>query len=60
MHGLRKLAIIQWAEAGCSDAEIMGVTAQSAAMVAYYRQRASRKKLSKAAQIRRDQNRNET
>lgn len=60
MHGLRKLAIIQLAESGCSDAEIMAVTGQSAAMVAFYRKKANRKKLSKSAQIRRDQNRNET
>lgn len=60
MHGLRKLAIVQLAEAGCSDAEIQAVTNQSPAMVAYYRQKASRKKLSKSAQIRRDQNINET
>ncbi len=60
LHGLRKLAIIQLAEAGCSDAEIQAVTNQSLAMVAYYRQKADRTKLSKAAQIRRDQNRNET
>ena len=60
MHGLRKLAIVQLAEAGCSDAEIQAVTNQSPAMVAFYRQKANRKKLSKSAQIRRDQNRNET
>lgn len=60
MHGLRKLAIVQLAEAGCSDAEIQAVTNQSPAMVAYYRQKANRKALSKAAQNRRDRNRNET
>ncbi len=60
MHGLRKLAIVQLAEAGCSDAEIQAVTNQSPAMVAFYRQKAERKKLSKSAQIRRDQNRNKT
>ncbi len=58
MHGLRKLAIIQLAEAGCSDAEIQAVTGQTAAMVAFYRQMASRLKLSKSAQNRRDQNKN--
>ena len=60
LHGLRKLAIVQLAEAGCSDAEIQAVTNQSPTTVAYYRQEASRLKLSKTAQIRRDQNRNET
>lgn len=60
LHGLRKLAIIQLAEAGCSDAEIQAVTNQSAEMVAYYRAKASKKRLSMAAQRHRDQNRNET
>lgn len=53
LHGLRKLAIIRLAEAGCSDAEIQAVTNQSAEMVAYYRKRASRKALSRSAQERR-------
>lgn len=53
LHGLRKLAIVELAEAGCSDAEIQAVTGQSAEMVAYYRSRASRRRLSKAAQERR-------
>ena len=60
MHGLRKLAIIELAEAGATDAEIQAVTGQSAEMVAYYRKKASRKRLSKAAQERRDQNKNRT
>jgi hypothetical protein len=49
LHGLRKLAIIELAQAGASDAEIQAITNQSAAMVAYYRQRANRLTLSKAA-----------
>jgi len=49
LHGLRKLAIIRLAEAGCTDAEIQAVTNQSPQTVAYYRKRANRKKLSKAA-----------
>lgn len=53
LHGLRKLAIVELAEAGCSDAEIQAVTNQSAEMVAYYRKGADRVKLSKAAQDRR-------
>lgn len=54
LHGLRKLSIIRLAEAGCSDAEIQAVTGQGVEMVAYYRARASRKTLSRAAQKRRD------
>ncbi|SDW65849.1 Phage integrase family protein [Celeribacter indicus] len=49
LHGLRKLAIVRLAEAGCTDAQIQAVTNQSPEMVAYYRRRASRKILSKAA-----------
>jgi integrase len=54
LHGLRKLSIIQLAEAGASDAEIQAVTGQSAEMVAYYRAKANRKALSKSAQRRRE------
>jgi len=50
LHGLRKLAIIQLAEAGASDAEIQAVTGQSRETVAYYRKKANRKVLSKSAQ----------
>jgi integrase len=50
LHGLRKLAIIELAEAGASDAQIQAVTNQSAEMVAYYRKRANRLKLSIDAQ----------
>ncbi|TNJ46817.1 tyrosine-type recombinase/integrase [Phaeobacter sp. B1627] len=39
LHGLRKLAIIELAEAGATDAEIQAVTGQSAEMVAYYRKK---------------------
>ncbi|MHC9236747.1 tyrosine-type recombinase/integrase [Pseudooceanicola sp. 502str34] len=53
LHGLRKLAIVELAEAGASDAEIQAVTGQSAEMVAYYRKRANKRALSKAAQQRR-------
>lgn len=60
LHGLRKLAIIELAEAGCGDAEIQAVTGQSAEMVAYYRKLADKGKLSRMAQKRRDQNRNKT
>lgn len=53
LHGLRKLAIVRLAEAGCSDAEIQAVTNQSPQTVAHYRKRASRRKLSRTAQERR-------
>ncbi|MTH79390.1 tyrosine-type recombinase/integrase [Paracoccus aestuariivivens] len=49
MHGLRKLAIVRLAEAECTDAQIQAITNQSAQTVAYYRKRASRKKLSRSA-----------
>lgn len=54
LHGLRKLAIVELAEAGASDAEIQAVTGQSAPIVAYYRSKANRRRLSKAAQKRRE------
>lgn len=53
LHGLRKLAIIELAEAGASDAEIQAVTGQSAEMVAFYRAKANRKNMSKRAQEKR-------
>ncbi|TNE64442.1 tyrosine-type recombinase/integrase [Celeribacter ethanolicus] len=52
LHGLRKLAIVRLAEAGCSDAEIQAVTNQSAEMVVFYRKKANRKALSKRAMTR--------
>lgn len=54
LHGLRKLAIIQLAESGATDAEIQAVTNQSMETIAYYRQKADRKRLSQNAQKRRD------
>jgi len=51
---------VNLAEAGCSDAEIQAVTNQSAEMVAFYRKRADRKRLSAAAHRRRGQNKNES
>ena len=60
LHGLRKLAIVQLAEAGCSDAEIQAVTNQSPEMIVKYRKRANRITLSKAAQDKRDRNKNGT
>lgn len=49
MHGLRKLAIIRLAEAGATDAQIQAVTNQSFQTIVYYRKKANRKVLSKAA-----------
>jgi integrase len=60
LHGLRKLAIVRLAEAGCSDAQIQAVTNQSPEMVAYYRKRANRKVLSRAAHNMVEQNRTKT
>lgn len=53
LHGLRKLSIIQLAESGATDAEIQAITNQSLETIAYYRRRASRKRLSRSAQERR-------
>lgn len=60
LHGLRKLACVQLAEANCGDALIQAVTGQSPKTVAYYRRLADKKKLSKKAQMMRDQNKNKT
>lgn len=49
LHGLRKLAIVRLAEAGCSDAEIQAITNQTPETIADYRKRANRKTMSKAA-----------
>lgn len=54
MHGLRKLAIIQLAESGATDAEIQAITNQSLEMIAYYRRRANRRVLSRNAARRRE------
>lgn len=51
MHGWRKLAAVQLAEAGASDAEIASVTGHaSLAMVQHYRKNAGQKAMSKRAQ----------
>ncbi|SOC13881.1 phage integrase family protein [Rhodobacter sp. JA431] len=60
LHGLRKLAIIRLAEAGCTDAQIQSITNQTPEMIAYYRARASRKRLSKAAITLVERNKSET
>ena len=53
LHGLRKRACVELAEAGCSDAEIQSVTGQSLETVAQYRQEANRRAMSRTAQQRR-------
>ncbi len=58
LHGLRKLAIMRLAEAGWTDAQIQAATNQSAEMVAYYRKRADRIKLTRAPRTERAQNGN--
>ncbi len=56
LHGLRKLAVVELAEAGCSDAEIQSVTGhRTADMASYYRRKADRSRMSKTAQQRREQ-----
>lgn len=61
IHGWRYTAARQLAEAGCSDAEIQSVTGhKTLAMVQKYRAQANQKRVSKAAQKRRDQNGNGT
>lgn len=57
LHGLRKLAIVRLAEAGCTDAQIQSITNQTPEMIAYYRSHANRKRLSKAAMTMLEQNR---
>jgi len=53
LHGLRKRACVELAEAGATDSEIQAVTGQGLEMVAKYRKEANRKNLSRAAQKRR-------
>lgn len=60
LHGLRKLAIVRLAEAGCTDAQIQSITNQTPEMIAYYRSRANRKRLSKSAMTMMERNKTET
>lgn len=61
IHGWRYNAAKSLAEAGCSDTEIQAVTGhKTLTMVMKYRQQANQRKLSKSAQERREQNKNET
>lgn len=60
-HGWRYNATKELAEAGCSDTEIQAVTGhRSLEMVKKYRSQANQRNLSKAAQQRREQNKNKT
>lgn len=57
LHGLRYIAAMELAEAGCSDAEIQAVTGhRTLVMVQKYRSSARQKRLSKSAQERRERN----
>lgn len=60
LHGLRKLAIVRLAEAGCTDAQIQSITNQTPEMIAYYRSKANRKRLSRAAMTLVEQNKTKT
>jgi hypothetical protein len=53
LHGLRKRACVELAEAGCSDAQIQSVTGQSPETVAKYRKEANRREMLRAAQMKR-------
>jgi len=48
-HGLRKSAVCTMLEAGCTEAEVMSVTGQSAKMVAHYAKQVNQQKLAASA-----------
>lgn len=50
-HGLRKNAVISLLEAGCTNAEVQGITDQSPTMVEYYGKRSNKLRLGQAAII---------
>lgn len=50
-HGLRKNAVISLLEAGCSHAEVQGITDQSPQMVEYYGKRVNKSRLGRSAII---------
>jgi hypothetical protein len=58
MHGLRKVAASDLADAGCTEHEIAAVTGQSLAEVARYTKAANQSRLSKAAILKLEQNEN--
>ncbi|MDD2869781.1 hypothetical protein [Neomegalonema sp.] len=50
MHGLRKNATIELAEAGCTEAEIKAITGhETSAMIALYSKGANQRRVAKAA-----------
>ena len=53
-HGLRKNAVISLLEAGCTHAEVSGITDQSPQMVEHYARRVNKSRLGRAAIIKFD------
>lgn len=53
-HGLRKNAVIALLEAGCTQAEVQGITDQSREMVEHYAQKVNRLTLGRAAVVKLD------
>ena len=56
-HGLRKNAVISLLEAGCTHAEVSGITDQSPQMVEHYAKRVNKSRLGRAAIIKFDAHR---
>jgi integrase len=56
-HGLRKNAVISLLEAGCTHAEVSGITDQSPQMVEYYGRRVNKLRLGRAAIVKFDASR---
>jgi integrase len=56
-HGLRKNAVISLLEAGCTHAEVSGITDQSIQMVEHYAKRVNKSRLGRAAIIKLDAHR---
>jgi hypothetical protein len=48
-HGLRKSAVVMMLEAGCTDAEVSGITGQSRKMVEHYARMVNQERLAAAA-----------
>jgi hypothetical protein len=48
-HGLRKSAVVQLLEAGCTDAEVSAITGQTRKMVEHYAKEINQKKMALAA-----------
>lgn len=53
-HGLRKNAVISLLEAGCTVAEVSGITDQSLQMIEHYAQKVSKPSLGRAAVVKLD------